>query len=85
MAVKLASATAVRVAIVGGGITGAAAAETLAGASGIEVFVFDQGARGPGGRASHRRVDPKGHAVLPDDDQLGAADASTLEFDHGCQ
>ena len=32
----------------------------------IEVTVFDQGRRGPGGRASHRAVDPATGSVLPD-------------------
>eukprot|EP01046_Picozoa_sp_COSAG06_P015647 COSAG06_NODE_1009_length_11087_cov_48.043866_12_plen_396_part_01 len=68
------------VAVVGGGITGAVAAATLAKA-GLAVTVFDQGRRGPGGRASHRRV-IEGQ-VVPDDDLPPGGGA--LEFDHGCQ
>ena len=74
-----------RVAIVGGGITGAAAAAELSKSGLISVTVFDQGRRGPGGRASHRRVAKDGHAVLADDAALAGDDASTFEFDHGCQ
>ena len=70
------------VCVVGGGITGATAAAVLREA-GLRVVVFDQGRRGPGGRASHRRVSQsEERRVLPDDDApLGDA----LEFDHGCQ
>ena len=73
-----------RVAIVGGGITGAMAASTIAHHAGrsVEVVVFDQGSRGPGGRASHRSVRPDDAKVLPDD---GPVPAETFEFDHGCQ
>jgi predicted NAD/FAD-dependent oxidoreductase len=70
------------VAIVGGGIAGAVAAATLAKA-GLAVTVFDQGRRGPGGRASHRTVADDGR-VLPDD-EAPPAGAGALEFDHGCQ
>ena len=73
-----------KVAIVGGGITGASAASSLAG-RGVEVTVFDQGGRGPGGRASHRRVDAASGTVGPDDALLAPEDDSTYEFDHGCQ
>ena len=66
------------VAVVGGGITGAMAAQKLSGP--CEVTVFDQGRRGGGGRASHRRV--LGEEVVRDD---GVGDGSTFEFDHGCQ
>ena len=65
---------AMKVAIVGGGITGASAASSLAG-YGIEVTVFDQGGRGPGGRASHRRVDAASGTVGPDDALLAPEDA----------
>ena len=68
-----------RVAVVGGGITGAVAASALAPV--CEVHVYDQGRRGPGGRASHRTVDPSTHAVLATD----APPPGALEFDHGCQ
>jgi len=67
--------------VVGGGITGAVAAATLTKA-GLTVTVFDQGRRGPGGRASHRRVSPSDERVLPDD---AAPPGDALEFDHGCQ
>ena len=76
-----ASRDAVRVAIVGGGITGAVAASTLS-AAGVEVHVFDQGRRGPGGRASHRSVRPSDRSVLGDD---GPVPEDGWEFDHGCQ
>ena len=79
-------AMAVRIAIVGGGITGAVAASVIASEHPeVTVEVFDQGRRGPGGRASHRAVAPDGTgsgAVLPDD---GPVDFSALHFDHGCQ
>ena len=72
-----------RVAIVGGGITGAVAAQRLRDA-GLAVTVFDQGRRGPGGRASHRRVHEHDGRTEPDDGGLAPA-TGTLEFDHGCQ
>ncbi len=69
-----------RVAVVGGGITGAMAASTIAQLCGhtVEVVVFDQGRRGPGGRASHRSVCPTDMQVLPDD---GPVPANTFEFE----
>ena len=76
------SDTSFRVAVVGGGITGAMAASVLGKAAGCEVCVFDQGRRGPGGRASHRTVRPSDAAVLPDD---GPVAHENYEFDHGCQ
>ena len=60
-----------RIAVIGGGITGATAAAQLASRSSsvpVTVTVFDQGRRGPGGRASHRSVDPLTGTVLADDD-----------------
>ena len=45
-----------RVAIIGGGFSGATAAAELGSNPRFEVVVYDQGRRGPGGRASHRRV-----------------------------
>lgn len=42
------------IAIVGGGITGAAAAQILSKQQDINVHLFDQGQRGVGGRSSHR-------------------------------
>ena len=84
----------VRVAIVGGGITGAVAASTLLDAARtgfaeegqprLVVELFDQGRRGPGGRASHPLVSPEDHStVLPDDDTPGPA-FEPRALDHGC-
>ena len=86
--------------MVGGGITGSVVASELArGICGYgvdekcgEVILFDQGRRGPGGRASHRSVVKKNidgdgdvekeeFVVLPDDD----IDESAFQFDHGCK
>ena len=69
-----------RIAVIGGGITGAMAASTMASA--CVVHVYDQGRRGPGGRASHRAVCADTRAVLPDDPPIAPG---ALEFDHGCQ
>jgi predicted NAD/FAD-dependent oxidoreductase len=71
------------VAVVGGGICGAVAASAL-GERGCNVHLFDQGRRGPGGRASHRAVniDSVAPTVLADDPPIPP---SSLEFDHGCQ
>ena len=77
----MSSTTRRSVAIVGGGITGASAAASLA-ANGIDVAVFDQGRRGPGGGASHRSVNPSDSSVMPDD---GPVPPVSWEFDHGCQ
>lgn len=74
-----------RIAIVGGGITAACAASRLSNlAPAAKITLFDQGRRGPGGRASHRAVvEANGdHTVLPDDPPIPSA---ALEFDHGCQ
>jgi predicted NAD/FAD-dependent oxidoreductase len=71
-----------RIAIIGGGITGAIAASHLGGSTSASVTLFDQGRRGPGGRASHRAVDESTWNVLPDDPPIPA---SAIEFDHGCQ
>ena len=53
-----------RVAVIGGGVSGTCAANQLISSctdlSTIEVVLFDQGGRGPGGRASHRRVQKSG-------------------------
>jgi len=104
-----------RIAVVGGGIAGAVVASELAqGLSGSncsdsdshnqskstgEVVLFDQGRRGPGGRASHRSV----RQVEPRKQNTGDGDDGTVEdndfvvlpddyiderafqFDHGCQ
>ena len=69
-----------RIAVIGGGITGAMAASTMASA--CVVHVYDQGRRGPGGRASHRAVCADTRAVLADDPPIAPG---CLEFDHGCQ
>ena len=73
------------VAVVGGGITGACAASELVKHF-EQVLLFDQGRRGPGGRASHRSVRRDSGEVLQDDiieehSSLGEA----FHFDHGCQ
>jgi predicted NAD/FAD-dependent oxidoreductase len=70
------------VAVVGGGITGACAASVLAKHF-EQVLVFDQGQRGPGGRASHRSVDRASGEVLQDDNIEHYSE--TFQFDHGCQ
>ena len=67
-----------RVAIVGGGITGACAASTVLASSSsgdVRVDLFDQGRRGPGGRASHR------HAACA----IANGGEAGLRFDHGAQ
>ena len=93
-----------KIAVVGGGITGSVVASELARVLGNsrgddheesdEVVLFDQGRRGPGGRASHRSVvskktknpesgedEKEEFVVLPDDD----IDESAFQFDHGCK
>lgn len=54
-----------QVAVIGGGVCGATAALTIAaqGGDAVEVTIFDQGRRGTGGRASHRRVPPPARAA----------------------
>ena len=75
------------VAVVGGGITGTTIARLLAESfqSSVAVTLFDQGQRGFGGRASHRRVDVASQKVLANiDDPL--EDLRIIDsFDHGCQ
>jgi predicted NAD/FAD-dependent oxidoreductase len=70
------------IAIVGGGITGSCAAAELSKHF-EHVLVFDQGRRGPGGRASHRSVRAADGAVLLPD--YNDDSTETFEFDHGCQ
>ncbi|GAX09530.1 uncharacterized protein FisN_16Lh223 [Fistulifera solaris] len=77
------SRMAAKIAIVGGGISGSCAAAALA--SEAEVTVFDQGRRGPGGRASHRSVRASDKQIIEDDVSLSHNTKSTYEFDHGCQ
>ena len=63
-----------KVAVIGGGITGASVAShlvRLATDADIQVDVFDQGRSGVGGRMSHRRTTTKGR--------------NTMRWDHGCQ
>jgi NAD(P)-binding Rossmann-like domain len=56
-----------RVAIIGGGVTGSCAANHLISSVGdscdVDVVLFDQGGRGPGGRTSHRRVCRNGEFI----------------------
>ena len=60
-----------KVAVIGGGITGASVASTLGRLDPhIIVHVFDQGRSGVGGRASHR---------------ISLHDDATFQWDHGCQ
>ena len=75
------------VGIIGGGITVAVIASELSQhPDQFQVLVFDQGQRGPGGRASHRSVDPLTQQVLPNDNDPDRIAAGTAyEFDHGCQ
>ncbi len=72
-----------KIAIVGGGISGSCTAAALA--SEAEVTVFDQGRRGPCGRASHRSVRASDKQIIEDDVSLLHNAKSTYEFDHGCQ
>ena len=73
-----------RVAIIGGGITGSCAAYVLMndannrieGKSLIEIHLFDQGRRGVGGRSSSR-------SQCNSNDENGCL--SVLKWDHGCQ
>ena len=65
-----------KVAVIGGGITGATVATTLAArlvedsSRGVDIHVFDQGRSGVGGRTSHR---------------VTSQDEVTFQWDHGCQ
>lgn len=71
------------------GVTGTSAANHLTSScksNVLEVTIFDQGGRGPGGRASHRRVNRNNDRVCPDDIPLTSTEASDFyQFDHGCQ
>lgn len=66
------------VAIVGGGITGACVAAELSRHHHFRVLLFDQGRRGPGGRASHRSVQSSSDNTADTADEV-------YQFDHGCQ
>ena len=77
-----------KVAIVGGGITGACAASTLlrrreSHSLNIEVDIFDQGRRGPGGRASHRRAECE--TTNNSTCSTNQTQRQQVRFDHGCQ
>jgi len=85
------STTKPRVAIIGGGITGASAASVLIGSDLLTdgsinsnneknfiVDIFDQGRSGPGGRASRRRTEYV-------DEKDGETQKFPLQWDHGCQ
>ena len=75
-----------RVAVVGAGAAGAACASRLLQRSpNLCVRIYDQGARGPGGRACPRPVDGKGASFSPDDKGGGGAAVPGLSFDHGVQ
>lgn len=70
------------IAIVGGGITGCVAASELSKYF-QNVILFDQGRRGPGGRASHRSVHASDGTISMK--ETVDEDVLTYEFDHGCQ
>jgi len=70
------TSTNIRVAVVGGGITGAVAASVLSQHF-QHVSLYDQGRRGIGGRASHRSVVVASQEQQPEE--------TSYEFDHGCQ
>ncbi|KAL7468390.1 hypothetical protein ACHAXS_008612 [Conticribra weissflogii] len=69
------------VAIIGGGITGATAFQTLSKYNNLHIHLFDQGRRGVGGRSSSRT-----HKI---EDGNGNGDGDVVEttmmWDHGCQ
>jgi predicted NAD/FAD-dependent oxidoreductase len=64
-----------KVAIVGGGMTGAVTCRRLSKCPDIHIDLFDQGRRGVGGRTSSRRYNIRD----------GNGEAATVRFDHGCQ
>ncbi len=90
-----------KIAVVGGGITGSLVASELIKRydEDIHVVLFDQGRRGPGGRASHRSVakkiqytsngnEKRGNTLENDDFVILPDDNiedSALQFDHGCK
>mmetsp|Transcript_28349 Transcript_28349/g.27168 ORF Transcript_28349/g.27168 Transcript_28349/m.27168 type:complete len:500 (-) Transcript_28349:66-1565(-) len=86
---NMASKAPIRIAIIGGGVTGTSTANKLMSLcknNELEVVIFDQGGRGPGGRASHRRVNKKDDRVCSDDIPLTSTEAEEFyQFDHGCQ
>jgi len=82
-----------RVAVVGGGITGACVASTLAtlsndaSSSGVvfEIHVFDQGRSGVGGRTSHRIQTTTPATTAATATAAATNDEHLLRWDHGCQ
>lgn len=90
-----------KIAVVGGGITGSVIASELTKIydEEIHVVLFDQGRRGPGGRASHRSVAKKIQHTSDADAKNGndveneefiimpddRIEDSALQFDHGCK
>ena len=74
-----------RIAIIGGGISGACAANRLISlldnTGDLEIVLFDQGGRGPGGRASHRRVRIAGERLIHRLFPRTVAVDKTLDFD----
>ena len=62
------------IAIIGGGITGATAAQTLSKYDNLIIHVFDQGRRGVGGRTSSRSAVP-----------ASCSGTTSMRWDHGCQ
>ena len=79
-----------KIAVVGGGITGSVVASELArifgsGSGDIDgqVVLFDQGRRGPGGRASHRSVikKPQGSNSIANGKNGDGEDVEEEEFE----
>ena len=71
------------VAIIGGGITGATAAQTLAKYDNVNIHLFDQGRSGVGGRTSTRAV----NSNTSDKTNTNTDNKSepSMRWDHGCQ
>lgn len=90
-----------KIAVIGGGITGSVIASELSRVykNRAEVLLFDQGRRGPGGRASHRSVAKKKKQNLSVDSKSDNnveseefvvvpddhIEKSAFQFDHGCK
>lgn len=90
-----------KIAVVGGGIKGSVVASELTKIceNGIDVVLFDQGRRGPGGRASHRSVakknldtsnnNPINDSSIENEEFIVLPDDhiedSAFQFDHGCK
>jgi len=82
------------VAIIGGGITGATAAQTLAQYENVNIHLFDQGRRGVGGRTSSRTVNSNTSDKTNNNNTINAdtnvnttndAAEPSMRWDHGCQ